>query len=576
MKIKSIKLKDFKRFTDLTIEGLPETAQLVVMIGPNGCGKSSVFDALKLKVYLGDAMREDKILDNYYRIMEYYFKSNQHEYSRSYYKNVHRAPTDLKVGRYPSRENIVVLFSPVWNCVNVEFHGKELHRQYEWDKSMHVRSAYRNYSAPHSPVVSRDDPLKEDQLVSLMENDEAVASNYWYLASQWLERSSEIEQTGQDLATLQDEMLGEFRDAIGRLFTEPPLVLKNLGHPADGDLFQFDKGTSERFSFQNLASGEKAALDLLLDAIVTKAEYDETIICIDEPEAHIHTKLQGKLLEELYNLISPKSQLWIATHSIGMVRKAQDLYREHPESVVFLDFDRNFDEEGTIKPTEPNPNFWAQTYDVALGDLAKLVGPQRIALCEGKIEDADKGFDAACYNQIFGVRHPETLFISIGAASDIKVADKKRIPLIKAIAGGIQTIRIRDKDILKPAQIKKGLQKGIRTLTRREIENYLLADEVLIKLCQDKDKSNKTDELLAAKHNLKKKVLKSNSEEDKPDDKLKCIAADFYKRAKDILGLQSEYTGKEPERDFMKCELAPLIQPGMALYAELHEVIFGE
>ena len=27
MKIKSIKLKNFKRFTDLTIEGLPETAK---------------------------------------------------------------------------------------------------------------------------------------------------------------------------------------------------------------------------------------------------------------------------------------------------------------------------------------------------------------------------------------------------------------------------------------------------------------------------------------------------------------------------------------------------------------------
>ena len=46
MKIKSIKLKNFKRFTDLTIEGLSETAKLVVMIGPNGCGKSSVFDAM--------------------------------------------------------------------------------------------------------------------------------------------------------------------------------------------------------------------------------------------------------------------------------------------------------------------------------------------------------------------------------------------------------------------------------------------------------------------------------------------------------------------------------------------------
>lgn len=34
MKIKSIKLKDFKRFTDLKIEGIPEKAKLVVMIGP--------------------------------------------------------------------------------------------------------------------------------------------------------------------------------------------------------------------------------------------------------------------------------------------------------------------------------------------------------------------------------------------------------------------------------------------------------------------------------------------------------------------------------------------------------------
>ena len=46
MKIKSIKLEGFKRFTNLKIEEIPETAKLVVMIGPNGCGKSSVFDAL--------------------------------------------------------------------------------------------------------------------------------------------------------------------------------------------------------------------------------------------------------------------------------------------------------------------------------------------------------------------------------------------------------------------------------------------------------------------------------------------------------------------------------------------------
>ena len=46
MKIASIHLQNFKRFTDLKIQNIPATAKLVVLLGPNGCGKSSVFDAL--------------------------------------------------------------------------------------------------------------------------------------------------------------------------------------------------------------------------------------------------------------------------------------------------------------------------------------------------------------------------------------------------------------------------------------------------------------------------------------------------------------------------------------------------
>ena len=48
MRIRSIHLKDFKRFVDLTIEDIPATARLVILVGPSGSGKSSLFEAINV------------------------------------------------------------------------------------------------------------------------------------------------------------------------------------------------------------------------------------------------------------------------------------------------------------------------------------------------------------------------------------------------------------------------------------------------------------------------------------------------------------------------------------------------
>ena len=45
MRITNLKIENFKRFTDLSIKQIPESAKLVLLIGSNGSGKSSVFDA---------------------------------------------------------------------------------------------------------------------------------------------------------------------------------------------------------------------------------------------------------------------------------------------------------------------------------------------------------------------------------------------------------------------------------------------------------------------------------------------------------------------------------------------------
>ena len=49
MRIKSVRLTNYKRFASLTLTNILESTRLVVLLGPNGCGKSSVFDAFLAK-----------------------------------------------------------------------------------------------------------------------------------------------------------------------------------------------------------------------------------------------------------------------------------------------------------------------------------------------------------------------------------------------------------------------------------------------------------------------------------------------------------------------------------------------
>ena len=553
MKIKSIKLEGFRRFKNLTIKDIPEEARLVVMIGPNGSGKSSVFDALlRYRHRSGRLHRPDP--DSY--LIKFGLSENVLE--------------ELEV-REPDMEEPVTK-EPEFKEPIVEFHTAPPNEQDTFRRSVHVRSAYRNDTTESSHrYLSKTNPLIEQvRFRRLTENDQAVTSNYDQILGLWVDRQSAREKNQEAADDIDNDLYGKLRDAIRDLFKDPQLTLIGLGNPKNGKIFNFDKGTSQGFSYENLSSGEKAALDLVLDIIVAKTEFTDTVFCIDEPEAHIHTKLQGPLLQKLYDLIPENSQLWIATHSIGMVRKAQDLWRagknEGKDSVVFLDFgsdDLDFDDEATIAPTLPNPNFWSRTYEIALGDLAKLVAPKRIVLCEST------SFDADCYNKIFGVHYPETRFIPIGSDQDVEKANENLIPVIQAVAEGAEILRLRDRDDADEDEIEDNKEKGIRTLSRRNIEGFLLDDEVLLKFCEYHNIPDQIQNLIEARQT----ALNDSIANGKPHDDLKPTAQRVHITARNAL---SPTPVGNKKIGFMKNHLAPLIQPGMAVYEQLHQDIFGE
>ena len=459
MRIKSVHLSNYKRFTDLLIADIPDSTKIVVLVGPNGTGKSSLFDAFLLKSNSSNR-------GNYNLTGErggYYLKDEE----------IPDAPTTT---------------SDLSRRVHVELHSGQPAAG-QWQGIFNIRSAYRNESDFQLTNLSLVQPSSETiRLLRIIDPDRTVSDNYSRLA--W-KRQVDVDGEapgGTTFDQYRKEFLGPLQAAMKKLFREPNLQLQDFGGMQNSGVFRFAKGSSSGFHYKNLSGGEKAAFDLLLDMFAKQHEYSDAIYCIDEPEAHVATALHGRLLETMLDLLPGDSQLWIATHAIGFVRKAFDLMTRE-RGVTFLDFSNcDFDQKTEIRPRTPNRSFWNMTYKVALDDLANLIAPANIVICEGDPAKAQEGFDADCYNTIFSDSHPDTLFISRGGAKEVEGSDDL-IAVLKAVAKGASVWRVIDRDEMTKEARERKVQEGTRVLRQRELENYLYDRRVLVTFLSMNDKA---------------------------------------------------------------------------------------
>ncbi|HRF96255.1 MAG TPA: AAA family ATPase, partial [Aggregatilineales bacterium] len=94
-------------------------------------------------------------------------------------------------------------------------------------------------------------------------------------------------------------------------------------------LVRVDKPKPVFHYIEDLSSGEQQCLIMMV--MVSRWMMPGGVVLIDEPDLHLHTKLQNKILEEMYDLIPENSQLIISTHSIGMMRKAVEMQKIYPD-----------------------------------------------------------------------------------------------------------------------------------------------------------------------------------------------------------------------------------------------------
>ncbi len=363
----------------------------------------------------------------------------------------------------------------------------------------------------------------------------------------------------------------------------PDLELLTLGNPLSDPDFRFNKGETTNFPYMNLSGGEKAAFNLILDIVVKREAYDNTVYCIDEPEVHLNPKIYSKFLKILVGLIPENSQLWISTHAIGMMRAALELYKKDKNSVVFLDFETvGVEKKIILEPIVPSRSFWEKVLNVALNDLSELVAPSELVVCEGtptelgaNLKHADH--DAKCYGNIFAMEYPDAVFISGGNNIDVQNDRYDFITLLPAIIKGIKVKRLIDKDDMSEEQIQKCVDEKILVLLRRNIESYLYDDEVIEFLYTSnelnmKNKDKNIQDLINNIKNLKVKLIEDSSKRGNPLDDIKKIAANLYQQIKKDLNIENLGSTNSA---FEIAVLSKYIKPDMMVYKELQRIIFG-
>lgn len=417
MKIKSIELKNFKRFTDLRIENIPESANLVLLIGSNGSGKTSIFDAFE--VANSNSLRID---------LGYYKKDNNYS-------------------------------------INV------LIRSFKGDYTLNDTTSNRNLGS-HTPFYGRTSFRQVPRLIRTQLGITQQEGKYkgfdFDRPKYYIDRDHRFENDIERICEIilrevfqhrnnSDEITKNFIDPINKALSNifnsetNTIQLIEIIPPLDGNVTQlnFKKGIST-IHYDFLSAGEKEVINILLNLLARKDVFKDTVYFFDEIDLHLNTKIQYNLLKEITeNWIPVNCQFWTASHSLGFIE-----YAKQSEKAVILDFDDlNFDEPQVISP-QSKENL--EIYDIAVPKeiLFNILSGKKLIVCENQ-NDA--------YYNLIGLN--DTIFVGVKDSRDtfLHIKRDKRY------------FSLRDRDFLSDTEIGK-IQKEYpnhRILKYYDFENYL-------------------------------------------------------------------------------------------------------
>lgn len=468
MYISNIKLKNFKRFTDLTIDlSRPESPpKLVLLIGANGSGKTSVFDGFN-------------VLSEYYKaglvLADNFFANDITHYYRK--EKGDKSTIDANFG------NGMAL-----TVSNDDFNRAGL-RQSTPEAVFYGRSSLRQVPrlirTSLGSTSSFDLTKDSDRPLTYIDRDERFENDLEEITKNILQ---EFYQSDRERSEIIKTYIEPINKAFERIFEDDKTVVPRLVSiipPLDNNVTEvrFQKGNAE-FRYDLLSNGEKGIFNTLVNLLSRKKFYQDTIYYLDELDLHLNTRLQYNLLKEITEHWIPENcQLWTASHSYGFI----DYAREANHAAI-IDFDSlDFDVPQVLVPEPKNS---LDVFDVAVPKerIFKLFDNKQIVLCENQNDELYNLL--ALEDTLFvGVKNKDEVFLNI-----------KRDPRYYGLI---------DRDFLTDHEIATARRKysTLRILHYYCFENYLYHPDNMVEVDPTFDKASYIQEIVAQKNSQKLKLI---------------------------------------------------------------------
>jgi len=336
MFIKNIKINNFRIFksvSDFTIDdintpdGTNEGSGLNVFVGENGCGKTALLDALSLPLleYKADSFSIEDFNDPDNKVVINIFTENEFDVDGTMPKGSFKAKGFTFEGGVRSRENKAFLSSIVVN--DQKFIPVDPSKPAEGspDLRVNVNNPFKGKRFGENDILyldknrlfqTRCGNFNKTRFDRLMED-----FNFQYLKKSALQNLND----DLDIKIKKDKVENTFLAQAVKKFQEISgsqvrLDFLNNCEPFKNAFFATSKDNHQQISLDNLGSGYEMIFALLYSFYLAQQGGKQLIILIDEPELHLHPRLQEKFIEFILEF-SKSAQIFMTSHSPLLVKQ---------------------------------------------------------------------------------------------------------------------------------------------------------------------------------------------------------------------------------------------------------------